>query len=103
MDEDKILVKYDDLLNHIKSTRNPSDPVCVSFKEQSSTHISQLPMEVILYIFRWVVSSELDLRHVIIFTVACFFLDFSQLHIASNSFNRHCENEKYHYIYIINT
>lgn len=74
MDEDKILVKYDDLLNHIKSTRNPSDPVCVSFKEQSSTHISQLPMEVILYIFRWVVSSELDLRHVIIFTVDVFFL-----------------------------
>jgi len=27
-----------------------------------ATHISALPMEIILYIFRWVVSSDLDLR-----------------------------------------
>lgn len=66
-DENNEFIKYDDLLNHIKSTRDSSEPICLCFKEQTMTHISQLPVEVILYILRWVVSSELDLRCVNIY------------------------------------
>lgn len=36
--------------------------VCQPKFPQNSTHFSSLPMEIILYIMRWVVSSELDLR-----------------------------------------
>lgn len=46
------------LQRHINKTRC----VCFPSHEQKATHISELPMEIILYILRWVVSSELDLR-----------------------------------------
>uniref|UniRef100_UPI002953C96E F-box only protein 9 n=1 Tax=Panthera onca TaxID=9690 RepID=UPI002953C96E len=36
--------------------------LCQPELESSQTHISVLPMEVLMYIFRWVVSSDLDLR-----------------------------------------
>lgn len=36
--------------------------VCEPEYEQKSTHISSLPIEIILYILRWVVTSDLDLR-----------------------------------------
>lgn len=36
--------------------------VCLPQYEQRSAHISSLPMEIILYILRWVVSTDLDLR-----------------------------------------
>uniref|UniRef100_A0A8C0NLN9 F-box only protein n=1 Tax=Canis lupus familiaris TaxID=9615 RepID=A0A8C0NLN9_CANLF len=36
--------------------------LCQPELENNQTHISVLPMEVLMYIFRWVVSSDLDLR-----------------------------------------
>lgn len=36
--------------------------ICQAAWEQKATHISALPVEVLMYIFKWVVSSELDLR-----------------------------------------
>lgn len=36
-----------------------------------TTHISALPMEIVLYILRWVVSSELDLRSLEMFSRVC--------------------------------
>jgi len=36
--------------------------LCQPELESNQTHISALPMEVLMYIFRWVVSSDLDLR-----------------------------------------
>lgn len=41
---------------------NRDQCVCFPEFEQNVTHISALPMEIVLYILRWVVSSELDLR-----------------------------------------
>ncbi|XP_063244139.1 F-box only protein 9 isoform X2 [Bacillus rossius redtenbacheri] len=35
---------------------------CIPQTEQKTTHISALPFEILLYILRWVVSSELDIR-----------------------------------------
>ncbi|XP_036236509.1 F-box only protein 9 isoform X1 [Molothrus ater] len=37
----------------------------------SQTHISALPMEVLMYIFRWVVSSDLDLRSLEQLSLVC--------------------------------
>ncbi|XP_043285662.1 F-box only protein 9 [Venturia canescens] len=45
--------------------------VCYPRFEQSTTHISTLPMEIVLYIVRWVVSSELDLRSLEMFSRVC--------------------------------
>ncbi|XP_018605116.1 F-box only protein 9 isoform X3 [Scleropages formosus] len=39
-----------------------SQKICEPEVEMTQTHISALPLEVMMYIFRWVVSSELDLR-----------------------------------------
>lgn len=36
--------------------------VCQPDLPQNSTHLSSLPMEIILYIMKWIVSTELDLR-----------------------------------------
>ncbi|KAI4475720.1 hypothetical protein M0802_015056 [Mischocyttarus mexicanus] len=54
-DESDLFVKLSRIIN-----RNQC--VCFPQVEQSTTHISALPMEIILYILRWVVSLELDLR-----------------------------------------
>lgn len=45
--------------------------VCFPRFEQNATHISALPMEIVLYILRWVVSSELDLRSLEMFSRVC--------------------------------
>ncbi|RZF38119.1 hypothetical protein LSTR_LSTR005480 [Laodelphax striatellus] len=50
------------LLTRLQRIINKTHCVCQPKEEQKSTHISELPMEIILYILRWVVSSELDLR-----------------------------------------
>ncbi|XP_071966276.1 F-box only protein 9-like [Antedon mediterranea] len=42
----------------IDNVKSHCEPEC----EQKETHISSLPVELLLYIFRWVVSDELDLR-----------------------------------------
>ncbi|XP_076173513.1 F-box only protein 9 [Ptiloglossa arizonensis] len=45
--------------------------VCFPKFEQNTTHISALPIEIVLYILRWVVSSELDLRSLEMFSRVC--------------------------------
>ncbi|XP_063772771.1 F-box only protein 9 [Pseudophryne corroboree] len=45
--------------------------LCQSGYDVSQTHISVLPMEVLMYIFRWVVSSELDLRSLEQLSLVC--------------------------------
>lgn len=45
--------------------------VCFPKFEQHTTHISALPMEIVLYILRWVVSSELDMRSLEMFSRVC--------------------------------
>ncbi|KAJ9581092.1 hypothetical protein L9F63_023731, partial [Diploptera punctata] len=51
-----------DLLSRLQRIFSRSMCVCLPQHEQKTTHISALPMEIILYILRWVVSSDLDLR-----------------------------------------
>ncbi|KAJ8284523.1 hypothetical protein COCON_G00033730 [Conger conger] len=54
-----------DLLTYFQqqlSLQDISLKICVPEVETTQVHISALPMEVLMYIFRWVVSSELDLR-----------------------------------------
>ncbi|XP_069700146.1 F-box only protein 9 isoform X2 [Periplaneta americana] len=53
---------YTDLLSRFQRLFSRSMCVCTPHHEQKATHISALPMEIILYILRWVVSSELDVR-----------------------------------------
>lgn len=36
--------------------------ICVKNFPQQTTHISSLPSEILIYIFRWVISSDLDVR-----------------------------------------
>ena len=50
---------------------NRNKCVCFPKFEQDATHISALPMEIMLYILRWVVSSELDLRSLEMFSGVC--------------------------------
>lgn len=45
--------------------------VCSPKKDQKSTHISALPVEIILYILRWVVSWDLDVRSLEMFSMVC--------------------------------
>ncbi|XP_076301269.1 F-box only protein 9 [Lasioglossum baleicum] len=50
---------------------NSNKCVCFPKFEQHTTHISALPMEIVLYILRWVVSSELDMRSLEMFSRVC--------------------------------
>ncbi|CAH2248696.1 F-box only 9 isoform X1 [Pelobates cultripes] len=45
--------------------------LCQPDYDFSQTHISALPMEVLMYIFRWVVSSDLDLRSLEQLSLVC--------------------------------
>ncbi|KAM5163136.1 F-box only protein 9 isoform 2-T2 [Mantella aurantiaca] len=45
--------------------------LCQSEYDVTQTHISELPMEVLMYVFRWVVSSELDLRSLEQLSLVC--------------------------------
>lgn len=60
-----------DLCAKLSKIVNSNQCVCYPKFEQNATHISALPMEIILYILRWVVSSELDLRSLEIFSRVC--------------------------------
>ncbi|PKU30605.1 f-box only protein 9 [Limosa lapponica baueri] len=54
-----------DLLSEFQqqlALQESSVKLCQPEVDVSQTHISVLPMEVLMYIFRWVVSSDLDLR-----------------------------------------
>ncbi|XP_012260502.2 F-box only protein 9 isoform X2 [Athalia rosae] len=65
-DEDDV-----DLLTKVSRIICRNRCVCYPQFEQSATHISALPTEIILYILRWVVSSELDLRSLEMFSKVC--------------------------------
>ncbi|KAF2885110.1 hypothetical protein ILUMI_21044 [Ignelater luminosus] len=60
--EDEDEIKEGGLLLHIQRKLNKNHRICTPKNEQKSTHISALPMEIILYMLRWVVSSDLDVR-----------------------------------------
>lgn len=53
-----------DLMAHllIVSLKRTKIPLCTPQHPTNATHISQLPMEIFLYILKWVVSSHLDMR-----------------------------------------
>ncbi|KAM5326017.1 F-box only protein 9 isoform 3-T3 [Glossophaga mutica] len=57
--------KMADLLSYFQQQLTVQESLlklCQPELESSQAHISVLPMEVLMYIFRWVVSSDLDLR-----------------------------------------
>lgn len=60
-----------DLLLHIQKKMSKCELFCAPKLEQKTMHISQLPVEIILYIFRWVVSSDLDLRSLEMCSMVC--------------------------------
>ncbi|KAG8581876.1 hypothetical protein GDO81_007831 [Engystomops pustulosus] len=66
--------KMSDLLSYFQqqlSFQESSLKLCQPEYDVTQTHISVLPMEVLMYIFRWVVSSELDLRSLEQLSLVC--------------------------------
>ncbi|XP_040839489.1 F-box only protein 9 isoform X2 [Ochotona curzoniae] len=66
--------KMEDLLSYFQQQLTFQESVlklCQPELESSQTHISVLPMEVLMYIFRWVVSSDLDLRSLEQLSLVC--------------------------------
>jgi len=65
-----------DLLTRFTKLKLKGTPLCESEHESSQTHISQLPMELVIHILKWVVSAELDLKSLENFSQVCrgFFL-----------------------------
>ncbi|XP_066581169.1 F-box only protein 9 [Prorops nasuta] len=70
-DEDDNEDEKTDLLAKLSRIVNRNQWVCTPKFQQSTTHISALPMEIVFYILRWVVSSELDLRSLEMFSRVC--------------------------------
>ncbi|GAB6028274.1 hypothetical protein CHUAL_002454 [Chamberlinius hualienensis] len=60
-DEDEDF-EMDDLLVRFTKLCNKSSKICQPLYEQSIFHISCLPSEILLYICKWVISSELDMK-----------------------------------------
>ncbi|XP_012733284.2 F-box only protein 9 [Fundulus heteroclitus] len=57
--------EIEDLLAYFEqqlSLESSFPKICIPELEITQTHISALPREILMYIFRWVVSSELDMR-----------------------------------------
>jgi len=50
------------LLSRFQKIIGVEESLCQAEYEQKMTHMSILPMEILIYIFKWVVSPELDLR-----------------------------------------
>ncbi|XP_029161839.1 F-box only protein 9 isoform X3 [Nylanderia fulva] len=63
--------KETDLFLKLSKIVNRNQCVCFPKFEQSTTHICALPMEIVLYILRWVVSSDLDFRSLEMFSRVC--------------------------------
>ncbi|KYO47162.1 F-box only protein 9 isoform B [Alligator mississippiensis] len=66
--------KMADLLSYFQqqlTLQEFSVKLCQPELDVSQTHISVLPMEVLMYIFRWVVSSDLDLRSLEQLSLVC--------------------------------
>ncbi|XP_054991501.1 F-box only protein 9 [Sorex araneus] len=73
-DDDDDDSKMSDLLSYFQqqlSFQESMFKLCQPELESSQTHISVLPMEVLMYIFRWVVSSDLDLRSLEQLSLVC--------------------------------
>ncbi|XP_057332235.1 F-box only protein 9 [Microplitis mediator] len=71
-DNDEVDVSEDGaLVAKLSRIVNRNQWVCFPRFEQSMTHMSALPLEIILYILRWVVSSELDMRSLEMFSRVC--------------------------------
>ncbi|XP_017320072.1 F-box only protein 9 isoform X2 [Ictalurus punctatus] len=65
LEENKNDGEIDDLLAYLQqqlTVEHSSQKICQPEVETSQVHISALPLEVLMYIFRWVVSSDLDMR-----------------------------------------
>ncbi|KAL5013327.1 hypothetical protein ScPMuIL_007597 [Solemya velum] len=52
----------EDLLQRFSKFQNDEQEICSTVTKQNSMHISALPVELLNYIFKWVVSSELDMK-----------------------------------------
>lgn len=68
-DDDEIL--KGELLPRIQKKLAKVSPLCAPKFEQKTTHISELPVEIIFYILRWLVSSDLDLKELEAFSAVC--------------------------------
>lgn len=60
-----------DLLAKFAKMKLRSSGLCESEFDSNSGHISDLPMEVLIQILKWVVSSELDLKSLENFSQVC--------------------------------
>ncbi|EEB11637.1 F-box only protein, putative [Pediculus humanus corporis] len=60
-----------DLMTKLQRFIAKTKAICRPAKEQKTTHISSLPIEIIFYILRWVVSCDLDLRSLEMFSMVC--------------------------------
>ncbi|XP_052096986.1 F-box only protein 9-like isoform X2 [Mytilus californianus] len=60
IDQDEIL--DDDLVTHFQKLQIDHRKICQQQFEQNATHISVLPVELLIYIFKWVVSPDLDIK-----------------------------------------
>uniref|UniRef100_A0A8C9G084 F-box only protein 9 n=1 Tax=Pavo cristatus TaxID=9049 RepID=A0A8C9G084_PAVCR len=66
--------KMADLLSDFQqqlTLQESSVKLCQPELDVNQTHISALPLEVLMYIFRWVVSSDLDLRSLEQLSLVC--------------------------------
>ncbi|KAJ8968932.1 hypothetical protein NQ314_002024 [Rhamnusium bicolor] len=70
-DSDDEEIKDGELLTRIQKKFAKVSPLCIPKFEQKTPHISQVPIEIIFYILRWVVSSDLDLRSLEAFSAVC--------------------------------
>ncbi|CAG5134554.1 unnamed protein product [Candidula unifasciata] len=61
----------EDLLVHLQHMKLKDEALCQPEYEQKMTHISCLPVELIVYILHWVVSNDLDLRSLEMFSLVC--------------------------------
>nr|CAI5853652.1 unnamed protein product [Callosobruchus analis] len=61
----------EELLTFIQRKIPKGSTLCFPKFEQKHIHIGQLPVEIILYIIRWIVSSDLDLRSLEMFGATC--------------------------------
>ncbi|XP_065215666.1 F-box only protein 9 [Planococcus citri] len=84
------------LLERIQRILDKSDRFIIASRSQKGLHISDLPQEIIMYILRWVVSDELDLRSLDQCALICrgFYLYARDPHIWKSACQRVWKNEK---------
>ncbi|CAG9825348.1 unnamed protein product [Phaedon cochleariae] len=61
----------EELLPRIQRKHQGRTSLCLPKFDRGTIHIGQLPVEILLYILRWVVSEELDLRSLEAFSTVC--------------------------------